>query len=106
MVLTYFITPIILFICGLAIGTGKANFLIAGYNTASKEEKAKINEKALSKFMCEFLLVLGLIQLIIPIANIIEVNNFDFIFTCTNIAFIAVTLLGIIFMNTGKRFKK
>lgn len=40
---------VILAIISLAIFTGKATFLIAGYNTANKEEKSKYNIKALSK---------------------------------------------------------
>ena len=39
----------ILAIISIAILTGKAPFLIAGYNTANKEEKGKYNINALSK---------------------------------------------------------
>lgn len=101
-----FIVPIILWILAIVLSTGKANFLIAGYNTASKEEKANINEKALSKFMGKFLFILGLIQLVIPIARIIEISNFKLVLICTNILFIIVIIMGIIYMNTSKNFKK
>lgn len=37
----YFLAPILLWGLAIAIGSGKANFLIAGYNTANKEEKEK-----------------------------------------------------------------
>lgn len=101
-----FIAPIILWVLGLIIGTGKANFMIAGYNTAPQEEKDKIDEKALSKFMGKFLILLGLIQMIVPVAIIFEFNNFKFILICMNIIFVIVTICGVIYMNTGKRFRK
>ena len=55
----YFLVSITLWILAIAIGVGKANFGVAGYNIASKEEK--IDEKKLSGFMRKFLFVLGLI---------------------------------------------
>lgn len=106
MKLVYFITPAVLWILGLIIGTGKANFLIAGYNTASKEEKEKIDEKALSKFMAKFLVVLGFIQCILPIAQVLEVNNIDVILIFENILFFLVVIGGVVYMNTGNRFSK
>lgn len=101
-----FITPIFLLILAIVISTGKANFLIAGYNTASQKEKESINEKALAKFMGKFLFVLGLIQLVVPVASILEINNFTTILVWTNIIFFIVTIGGVIYMNTGKRFQK
>lgn len=101
-----FIAPVVLWIFAIVISTGKANFLISGYNTASKEEKEMIDEKALAKFMGEFLFVLGLIQLALPMADVLEFNNSKIILICTNIIFIIVTIAGIIYMNTGKRFQK
>ena len=101
-----FIAPVVLWIFAIVISTGKANFLIAGYNTASQKEKERIDEKALAKFMGKFLFILGLIQLVIPIADVLKVNNFRTILTWTNIIFIIVTIGGIIYMNTGKRFQR
>lgn len=101
----YFLAPIILWGLAIAIGSGKANFLIAGYNTASKSEKEKIDEKRLSKFMGKFLFVLGLIQLILPITEIWGIKIKGLIFSVSIIFFI-VTISGVIYMNTGNRFKK
>ena len=50
---------VICLIFGLIIQTGKASFLISGYNSMSKEEQTKWDEKALGKFM-------GWVTLIIP----------------------------------------
>lgn len=101
-----FIAPVVLWIFAIVISTGKANFLIAGYNTETQKEKEMIDEKALAKFMGKFLFVLGLIQLVVPMADVLDVNNFRTILTWTNIIFILVTMGGVIYINTGKRFQK
>lgn len=100
-----FIVPIVLWILALIINTGKANFLIAGYNTASQKEKDKINEKVLSKFMGKFLFILGLIQLVVPIATLLKPDNLKLILICVNVVFVLVTISGVIYINTSKTFK-
>ena len=42
---------VLFIILGVIFSLGKGAFLIAGYNTSNKEEKAKYDEKALCKFM-------------------------------------------------------
>lgn len=44
---TSIIIASLLLVMGIVILTGKGDMLIAGYNTASKEEKAKVNIKRL-----------------------------------------------------------
>ena len=51
MIIANICAGVVLMILGLIIRTGKANFLIAGYNTKSKEEQAKWNMDAVSKFL-------------------------------------------------------
>lgn len=104
--ITLFIVPIVLWILALIINTGKANFLIAGYNTAPQKEKDKINEKVLSKFMGKFLFILGLIQLVVPIASLLKPDNLKLIIMCVNIVFILVTIAGVIYINISKSFQK
>lgn len=41
MKISLFIAPAILYILAILLATGKFNFLIAGYNTASEQEKEK-----------------------------------------------------------------
>lgn len=56
----------ILVIISFLIGTEKANFLIAGYNTSSKEEKEKYNSKRLCRVVgCG----MGVIAVILGIAT-------------------------------------
>lgn len=100
------ITPIFLTILGIVIRTGKANFLIAGYNTASKEEKEKINEKELAKSMGNLLLILGCIQFILPISKVLNLGDMNILGVYVNVLFIFVTIGGVIYMNTAKKFKR
>ncbi|MEG0774072.1 DUF3784 domain-containing protein [Clostridium sp.] len=101
-----FIAPVVLRVLAVIINTGKANFLIAGYNTASQEEKNKIDEKALSKFMGKFLFILGLIQFVIPLSKLLKFDDFRVILACVNVVFIVAAISGVIYMNTSKRFQK
>lgn len=45
---------VVLLLCGIIFAFGKGGFLIAGYNTASKEEKEKYNKKRLTGCMSIF----------------------------------------------------
>lgn len=105
-IIAFLIAPIILIIFGMIIRTGKANFLIAGYNTASKEEKEKINEKELAKSMGNLLFILGGIELILPISKVLNLGDMKILMICVNVLFIFVTIGGIIYMNTAKKFKR
>lgn len=105
-IIALLIAPIILIIFGMIIRTGKANFLIAGYNTASKEEKEKINEKELAKSMGNLLLILGGIQFILPISKVLNLGDMKILMVYVNVLFIFVTIGGIIYMNTAKKFKR
>lgn len=53
--LIFVIIMIVVFsLCGIIFAFGKGGFLIAGYNTASKEEKDKYNKKRLTRCMSIF----------------------------------------------------
>lgn len=100
---------IVLILWGLAIaiGSGKASFLIGGYNTSSKSEKEKIDEKSLCKFMSRFLFILGLVQLITPVAYFVGIkDDLNILKYAEAIIFGVVIIVGIAYMNTGNRFKK
>lgn len=90
-------------VLGAVFYQGKGAFLIAGYNTASKEEKAKYEEKALCRFMGKLMFALagcqGLMALGLLAAGM-------WLFWVGLAAFLAVTLGGVIYANTGNRFLK
>jgi len=92
-------------VLGLIIRTGKANFLIAGYNTLSEKEKAKWDEKTLSKFTGWLLMISSVILLFacIPISmNVFPVIS---IFVSYGL-FTALVVVGAIYMNVSSRFKR
>lgn len=58
----------VLFVLGVIILSGKGDMLIAGYNTASEEEKKKVNIKRLR------LLIGGLLIIIAPLSFILNIK--------------------------------
>ena len=63
----------IILLMSIVMITGRGAGLIAGYNTASKEEKSKYNEKKLCRItgagmsvMAVFILIMGLAQDVLP----------------------------------------
>ena len=96
---------IICLVLGLIIRTGKANFLIAGFNTMSKEEKAKWNEKAVSKFTSWLLIIPSAILLSGCIPILLDVYAFASMLISYAI-FTVVIVVGAIYINTNPRFKR
>ncbi|WP_099466520.1 DUF3784 domain-containing protein [Konateibacter massiliensis] len=56
-----YIMAIIFTVLGIYLLTGRGGWLIAGYNTASKEEKEKYDEKKLCRSMGVLMLVIAVI---------------------------------------------
>lgn len=106
MELVLFIGPLLLSILGIVLRSGKANFLIAGYNTLPKKEKEKYNEKELSKFVSNLMFVLSGLLCINGIVTMLKPNNYALIYSLGILLFIVVAIAAVIYMNTGNRFKK
>ena len=53
------IIALLLFVSGVVVLTGKGDKLIAGYNTASKEEREKVNIKRLRLLTGGLLIVMA-----------------------------------------------
>lgn len=58
---------VLFFVAALFMLKGKGSFLIAGYNSMSKEEKARYDEKALTKFIGRIMLIISFMFLILII---------------------------------------
>jgi len=105
LIMTNLMTGIIICIIGLIIQTGKANMLIAGYNTSSEEKKATWDVRAMYKFVGWRLLVIpGLVLILacIPIA----LNIFPWVSLAASwILFVILIIGGVIFLNVNPRFK-
>ena len=79
---------------------GKGSWLIAGYNTSSKNEKSQYDEKALCRFVAKLMLATALFMIILAFAE----NGFVII--ALVVVFLIFIFGAVIYANTGNRFKK
>lgn len=96
-------TILLLAIFGLVIRSGKGAFLIAGYNTASKEEKEKTDEKKLCKAVGNLFLSLAACWILPTIGMAIEKMWIIWVGVALSTV---VCIIGVVYMNTGDRFRK
>lgn len=89
-------------VLGIIFLSGKGADLIAGYNTASPEEKAGIDEKKLLKAMAVFMFVLAGCFIISALSAILNVKLLIWI---GQALFVVSLIIGLIYMNTRNRFK-
>lgn len=99
----YLLTGLMLIGLGYLIKYKGWSSLIAGYNTSSKEEKAKYDVEALCSFMGKFMFVLGGILVLAGVAAYYKVS---WIVSISWIVFAVISIGSLIYMNTGNRFKK
>ena len=104
MLLAVFLAVTALFVVlGIIFAAGKGANLIAGYNTASREEKAKTDEKKLLRAMSVFMFVLASCFLVSALSQVFHVKSLIWI---GQALFIIALITGLICLNTGDRFKK
>lgn len=96
----------LLFICGYLIKYKKMAFLISGYNTSSKKEKESYDKDALCNGVGNFIFILSSITLIPAILGFIFPNKLNSIIISTVVLSTIATIIGIIYMNAGNRYKK
>ncbi len=90
-------------VLGIVFLQGKGAFLIAGYNTSSKAEKEKYDEKALCKFMGKSMFALAACWVVSAISSVVD--NIVFLWIGIGLFFIA-TIFMVVYANTGNRFRK
>jgi len=100
-----FLGGAILLFFGLIVRIFKASNLIAGYNTASEEEKCKYDEEKLTKYVGNMLIVSSIILLIGGFLSAFT-NISDYIIGISWALFVLVILGGVIDMNIGNRIKR
>ena len=104
MLLAVFLIITFLFVVlGIIFASGKGANLIAGYNMASHEEKAKTDEKKLLKAMSIFMFVLAGCFLVSALSQVFNVKSLIWI---GQASFVASLVIGLIYLNTGNRFGK
>ncbi|PJK16176.1 hypothetical protein CQS04_09690 [Chryseomicrobium excrementi] len=84
------------------LSQGKGAFLIAGYNTMPKEEKAKYDERALCKFMSKILYGISFSLVLLSLSEWLEMPLLMWIGIALMIGLIVFTL---VYSNTGNRFR-
>lgn len=70
------IVAALMVIMGILILMGKGDMLIAGYNTASKEERSKYNIKRLRLLLGVFLIIMALLLLFLLGDNVTYTSYF------------------------------
>ena len=92
-----------LVLLGCLIKYGRVDWLIAGYNTSSKEEKAQYDVDALCRGVGNFLFVLAG-TLIIPAAG--GFFKSEWAIHVGWILFTAASIVFVVYANTGSRYRK
>jgi len=104
--IVFFMSALILAVLGILIRFKKASFLISGYNTSSKEEKAKYDEVKLCNFVGNLLFVLSGILFSLGVFKLLNLAYFKYILNAGISLLVIIIIISIIYMNTGNRFKK
>lgn len=92
---------IVLFL-GIIIRAFNASGLIAGYNTASAEEKAEYDEEALTGFVGALLIAASAILLAGGLLAVAGAPGF--VAGASWLLFLVVIIGGVVYLNTGDRF--
>ncbi len=92
-----------LVILGIIFLKGKGSSLIAGYNTASRAEKEKIDEKKLCRYVGKLMFALAGCFFIMMLSDIF--HKMWILWLGLGLVFM-VSIGGIIYINTGDRIKK
>lgn len=88
---------------GIYLLQGKGAMLIAGYNTLPEEEKKKYDVVALCKATGKLVIALTFTIALIILGNLLHMNG---LIIAGAVLMVAVIIIGLIYMNTGNRYKK
>jgi hypothetical protein len=92
----------IVLVLGIIIRAFNASGLIAGYNTASAEEKAEYDEEALTGFVGALLIAASAILLAGGLLAVAGAPGF--VAGASWLLFLVIIIGGVVYMNTGERF--
>lgn len=90
-------------ILGIVLFCGKGSFLIAGYNTASPEERAKYDEKAMCRAVGCMMFACAACFGLLMLSDVLQSMALLWIGL---VAFFIVIIAGVIYMNTSKKVKR
>lgn len=92
-----------LLLLAITFSKGKGAFLIAGYNTMSEKEKAKLNEVEICKFMGKIMYGVSFSLLLLAISELLE---FQILMIAGIVSCIGLPIFAVIYSNSGNRFKR
>lgn len=102
MLIVHLVVAGIFLVLGTVFAFGKGAFLIAGYNTASAEEKAQYDEKKLCRAVSKLMFALAACWVVAALSEIFK----NMIFLWVGIALFAVVIVvGVVWINIGDRCK-
>ena len=87
---------------GVLFSKGKGAFLIAGYNTMSKEKKAQYDKNALCQFMGKLMFSLAACWVPVALGTALGLR---WLYGAGIAAYLLVIGGGLIYANTGRRFQ-
>lgn len=90
-------------ILGIILSIGKGSFLIAGFNTMSKEEKDSYDVLALCRYMGKFMFLIAFCITLFTLSDILAIK---LLFNIGIILFVVAIIFTLIYANTGNRFRK
>ena len=82
---------------------GKGAWMIAGYNTSSKEEKEKTDSVALCKFVGKILLPIGVFLPLIAVGGIYGIDWLGWLYA---VMLFVLIVFALVYANTKNRFQK
>lgn len=88
---------------GIIFSCGKGGSLIAGYNTASPEEKEQYDEKALCHAVGRLMFAIAVCICVMALSSVFD--NLAFLWGGI-VLLAAVTIGGVIYMNTSKKVRR
>ena len=103
LILIHSVVIAVFVLLGILFSLGKGTGLIAGYNTSSSYEKAKYDETALCRFMGRFMFVLAACWVLALLSAVLGKMALLWI---GQALFLIIIIVGVIYANTGNRFKK
>lgn len=94
---------LIIIIMSIVLMSGRGAFLIAGFNTMSKAEKAKYDSVAIAKFAGKLLFPIGLLC---PLITVAAFYKLTWLLIVSMLSIALLIFIAGIYANTGNRFKK
>ncbi|EOU1110201.1 TPA: DUF3784 domain-containing protein [Clostridium perfringens] len=88
---------------GIMFSLGKWSFLIAGFNTMTKEEKEKYDVMSLCKFMGKLMFI---IAFCITLFTLSDIFMMEILFNIGTVILIVSIIFTIIYANTGNPFER